>query len=162
MHPTHVIGRNRGCCAGVPEPGGGPGSPTQSGRKINTGLVFRDDGLVVKQTFITQATQTHTGAHHDRGSPEVRAQNRGLTQGHTENGRPGPRCREQGAGAAVGGQAHSTQEVKASVVGGAPRKPGLMGEDHLKAGRPRGEPRVRPQQSYRMKRTTWKEEPPQS
>ena len=66
------------------------------------GLVFRDDSLVVKQTFITQATQTHTGAHHDQGSPEVRAQNRGLTQGHTENGRPGPRCREQGAQAAGG------------------------------------------------------------
>ena len=67
------------------------------------GLVFRDDGLVAKQTFIMQATQTHMGAHHDRGSPEVRAQNRCLTQEHTENGRPGPRCREQGAQAAVGG-----------------------------------------------------------
>lgn len=41
-------------------------SPTQSGRKTNMGLVFRDDGLVVKQAFSTQATQTHMRAHHDR------------------------------------------------------------------------------------------------
>ena len=43
-----------------------------------------------------------------------------------------------------GGRAHSRQGTKASVVGGAPRKPALTGEDHPKAGRPRGEPRVRP------------------
>lgn len=122
-----MIGRNRGCCAGVPEPGGGPGSPTQSGRKINTGLLFRDDGLVVKQTFITQATQTHTGAHHDRGSPEVRAQNRGLTQGHTENGRPGLRCREQGAGAAVGGPGSLHAGSEGQCGGRGPKEAGLDG-----------------------------------
>ena len=91
------------------------------------GLVFRDDGLVAKQTFIMQATQTHMGAHHDRGSPEVRAQNRCLTQEHTENGRPGPRCREQGAQAAVGGLGSLQAGSKGQCGGRGPEEARLDG-----------------------------------
>lgn len=122
--------------------------------------MFRDEGPVVKQTFIMQPTQTHMRAHHDLGSREVRAQNRALTRGHTEQ--ESGRCREQGVPAAAGTRAHARQGAKARVAGGAPRKVRLMGEDHPKAGRPREEPRVRPQQSYRTTQTAQKGEPPQS
>lgn len=125
------------------------------------GLVFRDDGLVVKQTFIMQATQTHMRSHHDPGSPEVRAQNRGLTQGHTE-WEAGAKMQRAGSPAAVGTRAHARRAAKARVAGGAPRKLHLMGDHHPKAGRPCGAPRVRPQQSYRMTRTAQKGQPPQS
>ena len=46
--------------------------------------------------------------------------------------------------------------MRASAAGGAARKLGLTGEDDSEAGRPRGERRVRPQQSYRRKLLTRK------
>ena len=125
------------------------------------GLVFRDDSLVVKQTFITQATQTHTGAHHDQGSPEVRAQNRGLTQGHTENRRPGPRCREQGAQAA-GGPGSLQAGNEGQCGGRGPEEAGLDGRRPRQGGKATRGATGEAQQSHRMKRATQKEGPPQS
>lgn len=98
------------------------------------GLVFRDDGLVVKQTFIMQATQTHMRSHHDPGSPEVRAQNRGLTQGHTER-EAGAKMQRAGSPSSRGDAGSRQAGSKGQGGGRGPEEAALDGRSSPQGGK---------------------------
>ena len=117
------------------------------------GLVFRDDGLVVKQTFITQAMQTHTGRTVTGGA---------LRSEHRTGARPKDTLRTGGLGRDAenrgprqpGGPGSLQAGNKGQCGGRGPEEAGLDGRRPPQGGKATRGATGEVQQSHRMKRAT--------